>query len=128
MNFLCICIGAMLIAISASASASASGVITVEQYQTWSKGKDKEIRDMLDTYLHGFGNGLILANNELKSRRQPLFYCQPEHLALTSENYRHILNDEIGQLMANTPKNPIGPLSIEVILMGGLKKTFPCNK
>jgi hypothetical protein len=51
-------------------------------------------------------------------------YCPPQKLALTIGNLRNIIDDEIKDNYKvhkkhNTP--------IPLILLRGLKKTFPCN-
>ena len=75
-------------------------------------------------YIEGVGIGYGWANTSLEHRKQSKLYCQPANLALDASNYIDIITREI-QANKNiyTPDTPV-----ELILLIGLEKTFPCDK
>ena len=65
-----------------------------------------------------------MANSKINTLMNARLYCPPQKLALTIGNLRNIIDDEIKDNYKvhkkhNTP--------IPLILLRGLKKTFPCN-
>ena len=77
----------------------------------------------LQMYVFGVGEGLSWANARVRTNKLPLLYCQPEHLAITKENFMQILDDEIKR--PGTSYKDQTP--IELILLEGLIRTFPCT-
>ena len=98
----------------------ASGEIMVKDFD--------QLKDVqwFKVYMRGVGTGYAHANSELRVNKQKQLYCQPGNLALTVDNYLRILDDEIqerrkeGQYIEDIP--------VELLLLKGLQKTFPCNK
>jgi len=82
-------------------------------------------RESLNIYINGVGTGFSWANAMLNEPGSPKLYCQPPNLSLGTNNYVAILESQIielkkaGILKEDTP--------IELILLLGLKKTFPCK-
>lgn len=75
-------------------------------------------------YIYGVGIGYKHANVELWFIGQPKLYCEPKKLVLGASNYIDILEREIqSSINKYTLKTPV-----ELILLQGLKKTFPCIK
>jgi len=75
-------------------------------------------------YIHGVGQGFAYANGSLQYIGQSPLYCQPANLALKPENYLEIL-----QRYIEKHKNTLKPdWTVEMLLLLGLKETFPCNK
>jgi hypothetical protein len=77
------------------------------------------------SYVYGVGEGLLMANIEASKKGSALF-CQPPKLALTIENYADIIDRVIREL-SNAPASEIDPIPIPIILLRGLRETFPCS-
>ena len=92
---------------------SSAGLILVKDYL---KQKDSQ-KAFFDTYINGLGTGMSWS---ISGEKNP-FYCPPENLALTTENYKHIIEAQI-----RIDKNELIP--IELTLKDGLQRTFPCKK
>lgn len=74
-------------------------------------------------YINGVGIGFSWSNSILERRGAQQLYCQPAKLSLGPENYQNILDNEI-----NDTTNLYKPdTPIELILLLGLVRTFPCN-
>lgn len=81
--------------------------------------------NLFKEYIAGLGKGYYWANSQLKHKKQARLFCQPERLFLNADNYISILNKEIKYTDYDyTTDDTI----IEVILLRGLEKTFPCSK
>jgi hypothetical protein len=75
-------------------------------------------------YISGVGSGFGWANVQLHARGLPPLYCQPDKLGLNADNLLKILDDYIEQ-----KKDQLKPdLPVEMLLLQGLKETFPCNR
>lgn len=107
-----ICLITMIIAIPSQAE------VTMRDYD-----KVKESKWFKD-YIYGVGVGYGWANAELEASGQPLLYCVPKNLALDVSNYIDILEREIRDSLNKNTLNS----SVELILLEGLQKTFPCSK
>jgi len=93
----------------------AHGEVSVKTYQTFKN--DAEMK----RYIQGLGAGFVWMNIYLgKARRRPVF-CLPEHLSLYEENFKDILDKAI-QRQGIAPDG-----NIELVLLDGLKRTFPCK-
>jgi hypothetical protein len=79
--------------------------------------------DSLNLYISGVGVGYLWANAMIKKSGQPLLYCQPREFTATGETYKNILDKEIS---ANKDMYTLD-IPIELILLRGLQKTFPCE-
>ena len=75
----------------------------------------------MKSYVYGLGVGYAWANAELRSKQLQPLYCQPDNLALTSDNYIQLLDDGIR-------KETFVSYLIEPLLLDQLIKTFPCKK
>jgi hypothetical protein len=79
-----------------------------------------EDRTHLEHWIGGMQIALLWANTMLKNRKQPLLYCQPDHLTLTDTQ----VIDIIRQAMIDKPKWGDFPVALMVLL--ALQRTFPC--
>jgi hypothetical protein len=77
------------------------------------------------TYIDGVGTGCSVANVALVKRKQPELYCPPANRELKAEHYLQILEEEF-QRNQETYTKVDAP--VEIILLKGLQKTFPCGK
>jgi len=104
----------LLIAVNASAE------LTIKEYL-----KDKNNRDVA-IFISGLAVGMGWVNTELRmTKRQPLF-CIPEKLVLNVKNYQEIL-DRLIQEMRETRTSRDDEYTVGLILLEGLKETFPCK-
>lgn len=95
----------------------------VKQYKAM-KGQDKEITRI---YLTGVGVGTRWVNAELKHSGKPPLYCVPDELVLETDNYSRILDDEIKRTEKRLGFQKTQDFPIGLLLLDGLKNTFPCN-
>jgi hypothetical protein len=94
--------------------------VTVKLYM---QGKNSEL---LKNYIAGVGTGLSWANIYSFKEFQKGLYCPPKKLALNTDNYRDILHGEIEYLKKHGTLDD--DTFIEMLLIQGLIRTFPCNK
>jgi hypothetical protein len=95
---------------------------TLQQYQKQINDPIRYAQDITKTLIYGIGIGFFLANIELNNSQLPRLFCTPTKLALDTNNYIRILDDQIER----TPYGPNTPIGC--ILLDGLKATFPCGK
>ena len=88
-------------------------------YSAYNKVKDKQY---FKDYIGAVGMGYSWSNIFNENIHGTKLYCSPSNLALETSNYVSILRNEIN----NTSYKEDSP--IEMILMYGLIKTFPCKK
>ena len=87
--------------------------------------KQLKENDAMKIYVEGLGQGFSWANVVMKKETNKSLFCQPGKLALGRDNFIRILNDEIKrQEIDRFDKTQEAP--IEMILLLGLKNTFPC--
>ena len=98
---------------------SASAELTIEKYRE-SKSSSRDIRGMTIAYVAGVGAAYAWANSELERERQPLLFCQPRTLALTSDILVTLLDREI-QNGLYKPEFPV-----EMAVLFSLKRNYPC--
>jgi hypothetical protein len=103
-------------------SAPAFAEVPVKDYQ---KFKNSESMQM---YVAGVGVGFSWANIFMIDETGKVLYCQPSKLALGTDNYIRILEDEIKRYEATAGFQKAQETPIEIILLNGLRKTFPCVK
>lgn len=89
--------------------------------------------EALAVYVTGAGEAYGWANVNLKSRGQAPLFCVPQKLKLNGNNYEKIYKDEIDKnRLAYTPiinQLGVGSLSlVGLVLLNGLKSTFPCDR
>jgi hypothetical protein len=87
--------------------------------------RSKSGDDTMKVYLAGIGDAFLLANVELESAKVSPLFCQPPALALNADNYLAILESSMKEKgLPNGSAND--ELPVVVVLLSGLKKTFPC--
>lgn len=77
----------------------------------------------IKTYVLGLGEAFLYATIDLEFNKKAPLFCPPRQLALTTENYLQILDNELKTDKSFESDAPIG-----LVLLEGLKKTFPCKK
>ena len=75
-------------------------------------------------YVAGVAAGFFWANIDSSERGLGGIYCPPRQLALSADNYMEILKKELNSYGARYNLDTPLPL----VLMSGLKRTFPCNE
>jgi len=89
--------------------------------------KQLKENDAMKIYVEGLGKGFVYANVVMKKETNKSLFCKPEKLVLERDNLIRILDDEIKrQEIDRFDKTQEAP--IELILLFGLKNTFPCMK
>jgi hypothetical protein len=107
---------AMLFSLASSANAA---TILLKDYKSPKNEAEKAFSQL---YLDGIKEGLITFNSQLTNEgRQPLF-CLPGKLALTIEQAEEIMLRD-AKKVPNPDQYPIS-----IILLHGLKDTFPCDE
>jgi hypothetical protein len=76
-------------------------------------------------YIKGVGMGYACANVDNKINGLPPLYCPPVNLGVTVENYLDIIDRYIERHKNIKGENPES--FIELLLLKGLKETFPCK-
>ena len=104
-----------LMVFSLASSADATTVI-------FKNYKAHQNEDLYKAYLDGMREGLIAQNEEMALAGQQRRFCLPRNLALTVEQADGIIMHEA------TKMNDPDRLPISVILINGLKDTFPCDE
>jgi len=91
-----------------------------------SLGQYKKMKgtEFVTAYVGAVGFAYVHANAALTHRKQPSLYCQPSKLSLNAANYQDILDKEVKEKahIFNSPD-----IAIEMILLFGLIRTFPCE-
>lgn len=77
----------------------------------------------IKTYVLGLGEAFLYATIDLEFNKKAPLFCPPRQLALTTENYIQILDNEL-----RGDKNFDSDAPVGLVLLEGLKKTFPCKK
>jgi hypothetical protein len=104
----------------------------VKSYQKFPK--DDISKKVLLMYVRGVGDALGWSNAYLTTTKQKPMYCVPPKLALETENYKRLLDDEIKMAKAKvTPDQvkslgavPLNDAPIEMLLLFALVDAFPC--
>ncbi len=78
---------------------------------------------ILDIYINGVGTGFLWANTFNEMKNLPLHYCQPRNLTLNVGNYKMAINNELKEY----PERYKDDLPVEIALIKGLERTFPCG-
>lgn len=74
-------------------------------------------------YLKGVINGFAFANTELNDRKENALYCPPKDQVIEIETYIQLLDEKI----RSYPKEVVGNLEIEPLLLNKLIETYPCK-
>jgi Rap1a immunity proteins len=109
-----IVIGLILLSLVSSADAT----MLLRDYKS---PKDRTEKILYKMYLDGVKDGIVDLNAVLRAEGRPLF-CMPENSALHVEQAENIIMHP-----ASTTADP-DSLSIAVLLIEGLKETFPCDE
>ena len=81
----------------------------------------KQDREQVESLISGMQIGMLWANAELRHRKQPLLYCQPEKLRITAPQMVDMLRKTIRE-------NPrLGDYPIGLAVLTTLQDTFPCK-
>ena len=77
-----------------------------------------------EPYIMGVGAGFLWANTSLRHEGKTPLYCPPDKRGVSFNQYRAILNRELAlpDMRAVDPRTPI-----ELVLLSGLRHTFPCS-
>jgi len=108
---------------AAGGEGEARADLTVKDYQTRIASADAGIVASTQIYIQGLGDGFAWANTAAK---EPV-YCEPPHLGLALANYLNIIDKRITFMSKVWPAAKLGSSSVGLMLLGGLKATFPCN-
>ena len=78
-------------------------------------------------YFVGVGQGYYWANADLKERGDKELFCVPKALELTADDYTKIYERELDLFVRHHDKG-IGTMNVDLLLLVGLEKTYPCPK
>ncbi len=101
---------------------SRADAMGVSYYQSL-KEKDREA---LEFYMEGVSQGLLWSQALSSIRHEVKVYCQPEGLSLNVENYIDVVDKTI-EFYSEEGKPVESDTPIEMLLMFGLERTFPCE-
>jgi hypothetical protein len=79
--------------------------------------------DSFKIYMSGVANGFAFANTELEANKQKALYCPPRDELIKVETYIKLLDEKI----KSHPKDKVGNLEIEPLLLDKLISTYPCK-
>lgn len=110
----------LLVAIAISTNIKAD--IAVKDYKEFltSIGEEETLK-MVENYIVGVGKGFFWANAYLGATKQNPLYCQNSNLILNGNNYVEIMHREYTSIKYDDKT------AMELILLLGLQKTFPCR-
>ncbi len=101
--------------------ASATIGPTIKEYEASKNDNSMRI------YVNGVAHGIQWANVDLLTEKLTRVYCPPQTLTITEDNLIEILNDRI-KYMRDRIGNKVSKISVGLVLLDGLKTTFPCRK
>ena len=82
-------------------------------------------KQVLEMYVGGVGQGFFWANIEAKNSTKVALFCPPNTMALNSQNYVALLDQQIAFYKdTNRFKES---LPIELVLLRALQDNFPCK-
>jgi hypothetical protein len=87
--------------------------------------KDDGEKALIDIYVAGVRDGLVILNASLVAHGASPLFCLPPKLALTSEQAADILTRQAKKDHDNNINDDNTPLGFP--LLEGLKETFPCG-
>jgi hypothetical protein len=93
--------------------------LTVGEY----KNKLKQKSQYVDFYIFGVEEGIAWANSMNQSKNITNLYCVPKYLALNIDNYKRVIEDGLEKY----PSVYKDDIDVEVVLLRGLMRNFPCN-
>lgn len=101
----------------AMTSTFAFGGMKVSDYQL------EKNTPQIEIYLKGVVNGFAFSNTELTDRKENALYCPPKDQVIEIETYIQLLDEKI----RTYPKEVVGNLEIEPLLLNKLIETYPCK-
>lgn len=101
----------------AMTSTFAFGGMKVSDYQL------EKNTPQIEIYLKGVVNGFAFSNTELTDRNENALYCPPKDQVIEIETYIQLLDEKI----RTYPKEVVGNLEIEPLLLNKLIETYPCK-
>lgn len=106
----------------------ANAQMSVKQYQDIIATGDSDAINLVTSYIKGLGDGFVFysVRAEDSVKQQPLF-CQPDNLALHTENFVDIVNREIKKAVGAMSKEKLDAVPLATVLLSGLQETFPCK-
>jgi len=106
-----------------------ANAVTVKDYKKFIKSKDIEVQKIIKTHIHGIGVGISWSNSTLlQENPDNALYCEPRAIIFDDENYIQILEDTITKFSKNTTEIKVEELPVGLLLLLGLRDTFPCPK
>ena len=108
-----------------STSAHAETLLLKKYRQAHAAGP---LPDSILNYISGIADGLETSNIVLSWKKKPMLFCQPESLALNSQNFITIIDTEIKRRIASGEKPYGDEYPVMLILVDGMQRTFPCEK
>lgn len=105
------------IALCVATGANAATVL----FKQYKNPSDDTARAFNTVYLSGVMEGLLTFNSSQISDNKPPLFCLPPKLAVTAEQAADIMTRE-ATLLGNVDGIPIS-----ILLLEGLKETFPCG-
>ncbi len=88
---------------------------------------EKSDSDDVKLYIFSSGASFAAANSLLKSKGLPRLYCAPSKMALTTENYVEIFEDQLKKIIDQKILEKQPNIPMEYVLLTGLVSTFPCK-
>jgi hypothetical protein len=82
----------------------------------------------MQIYVEGLGKGFFYANVVMEYETKRRLFCEPDKLVLEKDNFIRILDDKIERKKAAVGFQEAQEILIEILLLSGLKNTFPCAK
>jgi hypothetical protein len=92
-------------------------------WKSYSNPENDAFRQHNSLWIDGLKSGLIASNANLRHGGMPPMFCLPPNLALTVEQAEDIL-----QRAAKKVRKVPDDMPVSIILLDGLKDTFPCTK
>jgi hypothetical protein len=114
---------AVIVLIVAALEAKAD--LSVKDYKAGMASRNEDEVTMTRIYIRAAGDGIVSANAQAEINKTPIF-CQPNKLALGTENYLSILESTIKMFSAKAPRAKVDEMSAVLLLLRGLQDTFPC--
>lgn len=103
----------------------ASANTTVKQYKI-DMAANGPASQFTKIYIFGVGEGYLWYNIAATFENRKPLYCPPQKLSLSAENYKDIIDRQIAALATRKTQVELDEMSIAMILLDGLRETFPC--
>ncbi len=97
--------------------------ISVHAGMTVSVYEQEKNTEEIKIYISGLVNGFAFSNTELQTNKKTALFCPPGNLLIKAETYLQILDQKI----STYPKDKVGRLQIEPLLLSKLIEVYPCK-